>query len=183
MGFRPVLVAESLSMPKETRYLISKEGSVLHHEINPTSGEKEWITLPETVLTKDLFLTHGMTDLSAIPEEAWAELGTDFEILCFKEEASPLQVKVTTETLYDEVNQRYQGTGKAKVEEATLPAGVKQVVVQAMYENTVFTLVREGVELGVIEPGTPFEVPGQGKVELYAELTAGVLDAVSLAWM
>lgn len=141
------------------------------------------MTLPETVLTKDLFLTHGMTDLSAIPEEAWAELGTDFEILCFKEEASPLQVKVTTETLYDEVNQRYQGTGKAKVEEATLPVGVKQVVVQAMYENTVFTLVHEGVELGVIEPGTPFEVPGQGKVELYAELTAGVLDAVSLAWV
>lgn len=167
----------------EKRYLISKEGSVLHHDINPTSGEKEWITLPETVLTKDLFLTHGMTDLSAIPEEAWAELGTDFEILCFKEEAAPLQVKVTTETLYDEANQRYQGTGKAKVEEATLPTGVKQVLVQSMHENTAFTLVHEGVDLGVIEPGTPFEVPGEGKVELYAELTAGMLDAVSLAWM
>ena len=176
-------IAPTVSTFSEIRYLVSKDNIILHYKIDSMSGETEWVSLPETVLTKDLFLTHGMTDMSAIPEEAWAELGTDFEILCFKEEAAPLQVKVTTETLYDEANQRYQGTGKAKVEEATLPPGVKQVLVQAMYENTVFTLVHEGVDLGVIETGIPFKVPGAGKIELFAELTAGTLDAVSLAWM
>lgn len=180
IGFRPLLVVDP---PKAMKYLVKHSESILKNIVNENSGEREWITLPETVLTKDLFLTHGMTDLSTIPEEAWAELGTDFDILCFKEEAAPLQVKVTTETLYDEVNQRYQGTGKAKVEEATMPPGVKHVLVQAMYENTAFTLVHEGIELGAIEPGVPFEVPGEGTVELYAELTAGVLNAVSLAWM
>lgn len=182
MAFRPVLAVESLSVPKETRYLISKEGQALHHTTNPTSGEKEWITLPETVLTKELFLTHGMTDLSTIPEEAWGELGGDFEILCFKEEAAPLQVKLTTETLYDEANKRYAGTGVALVESVDVPIGAKNFMIQSMGENVTFNVTYGSVDLGVKEANVLHEIEGGQTLEVKAELNNGTLDAIAVLW-
>ena len=181
-GFRPVLVVESLSVPKETRYIISKEGQSLHYTTNPTSGEKEWITLPETVLTKELFLTHGMTDLSSIPESAWAELGEDFEILCFKEEAAPLQVKVTTETLYDEANKRYAGTGVALVESVDIPLGAKGFMIQSMGENVTFSATYGGEDIGEKEANVLHEIEGGQTLEVKAELINGTLDAVAVLW-
>lgn len=135
------------------------------------------------VLTKNMFLTYGMTSLNDIPESAWSSLSGNFEILCFKETPSNFQVKLTVDTLYDESNQRYAGSGKIRVDEAQLPEGVKQIVVQAMYENTVFSVTHNGVDLGVVAPGNTVDVPGAGLVEVFAELTDGTLDAVSLAWM
>lgn len=166
----------------EKRYLISKEGQSLHHTTNPISGEKEWITLPETVLTKELFLTHGMTDLSSIPESAWAELGEDFEILCFKEEAAPLQVKVTTETLYDEANKRYAGTGVALVESVDIPLGAKGFMIQSMGENVTFSATYGGEDIGEKQANVLHEIEGGQTLEVKAELINGTLDAVAVLW-
>lgn len=182
-GFRPVFVAEKVLEPKIKKYLVAKDNAILRYSVNLVSGEKEWIALPETVLTKELFLTHGMTDLSSIPESAWAELGTDFEILCFKEEASPLQVKVTTETLYDAPNKRYLGTGKIKADEVDLPVGATAFVIQTMAENATFTVTYDGVDLGVKEPGVKHPIIGGKKLEVFAEMTDGQVDAVALLWL
>ncbi|MGF0347779.1 hypothetical protein ACQR3P_29485 [Rhodococcus sp. IEGM1300] len=182
-AFRPALVVEALSLPKETRFLVKRESSIEVSSMNQTTGEREWITLAETVLTKKLFLTHGMTDLSSIPETAWAEIDGDFEILCFKEEASPLQVKVTTETLYDSENKRYAGTGSLKVDEIDLPIGASGFMIHALSEGTVFKVSRDGVELGEKQVGQLHPVDGDAKLELFAKMTNGSIDAVALLWV
>ncbi|MBA4293727.1 hypothetical protein C0431_12265 [bacterium] len=141
------------------------------------------IMISETLPSKDVFMTYGINKLNNVQKSTWGQFGSGFEILCFKEDDLPLQLKVESETLYDEVNKRYAGTGRAIVEEINLPQGVKQIVVQALYENVTFSLIKDGVNSGACIPGVPVNVEGPAKIEVVAELTSGVLEAFAVSWV
>ena len=74
-GFRPVLMVESNFTPT-TKYLID-DGSSLKKWMDGS-----WSSLSGQP-TEALFLSDGMNDLSSIPEEAWSQLGSTFDILTY----------------------------------------------------------------------------------------------------
>lgn len=74
-AFRPVLLVESTFTPT-TKYLIDDGGAL-----------KKWMNGSWSSVTgqpnEALFQSDGMNDLSSIPEEAWSQLGSTFDILTY----------------------------------------------------------------------------------------------------
>lgn len=143
----------------------------------------ELVRLSQTELTKDLFITQGMSEVNSITESQWGQFSESLEILCFKEEAQPMQLKITTETLYDESNKRYAGSGYLKVDEIDLPSSATGFMIEALSEGVTFKVYRDGVLQGEKVEGQLHRIKGGAKLELFAELDNGILDAVALLWI
>lgn len=76
LGFRPVLVAESLTLPNSPKLFLIEEGA----EVKKHDGSS-WVVVGSAPATEEMFISNGMTDLSLIPTEAWNQLGGMFSIL------------------------------------------------------------------------------------------------------
>lgn len=84
VGFRPVLVAESLAKPIVDKYLI-QDGEEIKTFLN-----NSWFVIGQSPSTHAMF-DQGMNDLKVIPAEAWALLEGDFDVLTYTNKLDNIQ--------------------------------------------------------------------------------------------
>lgn len=72
IGFRPVLVAESLVVPVTKKYLVQDGSDIKAYTTS-------WQTIGTAPATEEMFTASGMTDINTIP--SWSSLGSTFSIL------------------------------------------------------------------------------------------------------
>lgn len=83
-GFRPVLVAESLTQPIVNKYLV-QDGKEIKIFLN-----NSWSVIGQAPYTHAMF-DQGMNDLKVVPAEAWALLEGDFDVVTYTNKLDSVQ--------------------------------------------------------------------------------------------
>lgn len=88
IGFRPIVLIGSITK----KHLIRVNSDIKKYQ-------NGWVTVG-TVITQEMFITHGMDTISYITETQWAELGTEYEILILNKSTTAPVLNITTEDRY-----------------------------------------------------------------------------------
>lgn len=84
VGFRPVLVAESLAQPITNKYLVQDASEVKAYD------GSSWVTAGTAPATKAMFDSHGMDSLSLLNKDTVSLLSSGQpELLCWTDQADP----------------------------------------------------------------------------------------------
>lgn len=146
-----------------------------------------WQDIGSAPVINQMFIEHGMADLSIIPEEQWKAIPQDSKILAYTEKDKVFTADVTVHNLYDSNSKNYHGTGIIETETEELPITRKFLMINAEHENCTFkySLNNGGIWTDIM-PGELKDITKENGIQLKIQVNLptddSILTAISYAW-